>query len=81
MIIELFCSKCNGNTEAFTIKNGNLICSQCALKEQEEEEENKGMNSNPIQKETNTAENLKFCAFVIEEIVKKVKEDEKADKK
>ena len=40
MTIELFCSKCNGNAEAFTIKNGNLICSQCALKEQEEQEGN-----------------------------------------
>ena len=30
MTIELFCSKCNGNAEAYTIKNGNLICSQCA---------------------------------------------------
>ena len=39
MIIELFCSKCNGNSEAFTIKNGNLICSKCALKEQEQEED------------------------------------------
>lgn len=41
MIIELFCSKCNGTTEAFTIKNGNLICSKCALKEQEEGENKK----------------------------------------
>ncbi|HEU4482796.1 MAG TPA: hypothetical protein VFZ46_02905 [Nitrososphaeraceae archaeon] len=42
MTIELFCSKCNGNAEAFTIKNGNLICSQCALSEQQnQEEENK----------------------------------------
>jgi hypothetical protein len=41
MTIELFCSKCNGHEEAFTIKNGNLICSKCVLKEEEEEEENK----------------------------------------
>ena len=39
MTIELFCSKCNGNAEAFTIKDGNLICSKCAIEEQEEEEE------------------------------------------
>jgi hypothetical protein len=37
MTIELFCSKCNATSEAFTIKNGNLISSQCALYEQEQE--------------------------------------------
>jgi hypothetical protein len=41
MTIELFCSKCNGNSEAFTIKNGNLLCSKCILSEQEEEEKKK----------------------------------------
>ena len=40
MTIELFCSKCNATSEAYTIKNGNLICSQCAIEEQEEEENN-----------------------------------------
>ena len=34
MTIELFCSKCNDHAEAFTIKNGNLLCSKCALAEQ-----------------------------------------------
>ena len=41
MTIELFCSKCNATAEAFTIKNGNLICSQCAIYEQEQEGNNK----------------------------------------
>ena len=37
MTILLFCSKCNAFAAEFTIKNGNLLCSKCALFEQEKE--------------------------------------------
>ena len=41
MSFTIFCSKCFGHAEDFTIENGNLLCGKCALDEQEEQEENK----------------------------------------
>ena len=41
MSFTIFCSKCFGHVEDFTIKNGNLLCSKCAIEEQEEEINNK----------------------------------------
>ena len=39
MSFTVFCSKCFGHAEDFTIKNGNLLCSKCAIDEKEKEEE------------------------------------------
>ena len=41
MTILLFCSNCNAFAGEFIIKNGNLLCSKCALFEQEQEGNNK----------------------------------------